>query len=50
VLWLGFLRVAHRRIHTLATAPSPAAFAPRHAAAAVLCTVAMAVCGAALVL
>ncbi|GGV68187.1 protein of unknown function [Streptomyces sp. Ag82_O1-12] len=50
VLWLGFLRVAHRRIHTLSTAPSPAAFAPRHAAAAVLCTVAMAVCGAALVL
>ncbi|MFF8017623.1 DUF202 domain-containing protein [Streptomyces sp. NPDC007929] len=50
VLWLGFLRIAHRRIHTLSTAPSPAAFAPRHAAAAVLCTVAMAVCGATLVL
>ncbi|MFJ3619261.1 DUF202 domain-containing protein [Streptomyces iakyrus] len=50
VLWLGFLSVAHRRIRTLAATPSPVAFAPRHAAAAVLCTVAMAVCGAALVL
>jgi hypothetical protein len=50
VLWLGFLSVAHRRIRTLAAAGAPAAFAPRHAAAAVLCTVAMAVCGAALVL
>ncbi|MFJ7333618.1 DUF202 domain-containing protein [Streptomyces sp. NPDC101110] len=50
VLWLGFLSVAHRRIRALATAPAPAAFAPRHAAAAVLCTVAMALCGAALVL
>ncbi|MFF7869455.1 DUF202 domain-containing protein [Streptomyces qaidamensis] len=50
VLWLGFLSVAHRRIRTLAATPSPAAFAPRHAAAAVLCTVAMAACGAALVL
>ncbi|MFE7899873.1 DUF202 domain-containing protein [Streptomyces sp. NPDC057424] len=50
VLWLGFLGVAHRRIRALAAAASPAAFAPRHAAAAVLCTVALAVCGAALVL
>ena len=50
MLWLGFLRVAHLRIRTLAATPSPMAFAPRHAAAAVLCTVAMAVCGAALVL
>ncbi|MEU1106754.1 MULTISPECIES: DUF202 domain-containing protein [Streptomyces] len=50
VLWLGFLSIAHRRIRALAVAASPAAFAPRHAAAAVLCTVAMAVCGAALVL
>ncbi|MFJ6000058.1 DUF202 domain-containing protein [Streptomyces sp. NPDC092370] len=49
-LWLGFLGIAHRRIRTLATASSPMAFAPRHAAAAVLCTVAMAACGAALVL
>jgi hypothetical protein len=50
VLWLGFLSVAHRRIRTLSATPVPVAFAPRHAAAAVLCTVAMAVCGAALVL
>ncbi|MBB3079863.1 DUF202 domain-containing protein [Streptomyces violarus] len=50
VLWLGFLGVAHRRIRTLSAPGSPAAFAPRHATAAVLCTVAMAVCGAALVL
>ncbi|MFF8939650.1 DUF202 domain-containing protein [Streptomyces paradoxus] len=50
LLWLGFLSVAHRRIRTLAATASPASFAPRHAAAAVLCTVAMAACGAALVL
>jgi hypothetical protein len=49
-LWLGFLLVAHRRIRALATAHSPRALAPRHAAAAVLCTVALAACGAALVL
>lgn len=49
-LWLGFLLVAHRRIHTLTSVDSPPALAPRHATAAVLCTVAMAVCGAVLVL
>ncbi|MCT9083256.1 DUF202 domain-containing protein [Streptomyces fulvoviolaceus] len=49
-LWLGFLLVAHRRIRTLTSAGSASALAPRHATAAVLCTVAMAVCGAALVL
>ncbi|MFI8220635.1 DUF202 domain-containing protein [Streptomyces sp. NPDC085932] len=49
-LWLGVLVIAHRRIRVLAASPGPAAFAPRHAAAAVLCTVAMAVCGATLVL
>ncbi|MFG2122336.1 DUF202 domain-containing protein [Streptomyces sp. NPDC048710] len=48
-LWLGFLWVAHHRIHALATSPRPAALAPRHATAAVLCTVAMAVCAAVLV-
>ncbi|MEU0195363.1 DUF202 domain-containing protein [Streptomyces afghaniensis] len=50
VLWLAFLTIAHRRIRTLAATTSPTAFAPRHATAAVLCTLAMAVCGAALVL
>jgi hypothetical protein len=49
-LWLGFLRIAHRRIRALATTPDPLPLAPRHATAAVLCTVAMAACGAALVL
>ncbi|MFF4273868.1 DUF202 domain-containing protein [Streptomyces sp. NPDC001536] len=49
VLWLGFLLLAHRRIRALATAGIPAAIAPRHATTAVLCTVALAVCGAALV-
>jgi uncharacterized membrane protein YidH (DUF202 family) len=49
VLWLGFLTIAHRRIRTLSATTSPAAFAPRHATAAVLCTLAMAVCGAGLV-
>jgi len=52
VLWLGFLAVAHRRIRALATAGAagPPALAARHAAAATLCAVALAVCGAALVL
>ncbi len=49
VLWLGFLLLAHHRIRALATSASPSALAPRHAVAAGLCTVAMAVCGAALV-
>ncbi|GGY09706.1 DUF202 domain-containing protein [Streptomyces djakartensis] len=49
-LWLGLLTVAHRRIRTLAARASPTPFPPRHATAAALCTVAMAVCGAALVL
>jgi len=49
-LWLGFLRIAHRRIRALATTPGPLPLAPRHATAAVVCTVAMAACGAALVL
>ncbi|MGI5453453.1 DUF202 domain-containing protein [Streptomyces sp. CA-249302] len=48
-LWLTFLFVAHRRIRALAGRPVPRALAPRHATAAILCTVAMAVCGAALV-
>ena len=48
--WLGFLFVAHRRIHDLTVTTGPRALAPRHATAAVLCTVAVAACGAALVL
>ncbi|WP_405738706.1 DUF202 domain-containing protein [Streptomyces sp. NBC_00028] len=49
VLWLGFLMLAHRRIRALAAETSPSALTPRHATAAALCTVAVAVCGAALV-
>ncbi|MFI9244480.1 DUF202 domain-containing protein [Streptomyces sp. NPDC053086] len=48
-LWLGFLRVAHHRIRTLATGTPPPALAPRHAAAAVLYAVALAACAAVLV-
>ena len=50
-LWLGFLAVAHRRIRVLATSGpgGPPALTPRHARAATLCTVALAVCAAALV-
>ncbi|MFE9453235.1 DUF202 domain-containing protein [Streptomyces sp. NPDC006739] len=48
-LWLGFLWVAQHRIRALAAAPAPRALAPRHATAAALCTVALAVCAAALV-
>ncbi|GHH92266.1 hypothetical protein GCM10017779_27230 [Streptomyces capillispiralis] len=48
--WLGFLRIAHRRIRWLAAATAPGAMVPRYAGAAVLCTVVMAVSGAALVL
>ncbi|MEV0172504.1 DUF202 domain-containing protein [Streptomyces sp. NPDC050803] len=50
VLWLGFLSVAQRRVLALSATARPQALAPRHATAAVLCTVALAVCGAALVL
>ncbi|MEU0413696.1 DUF202 domain-containing protein [Streptomyces griseorubiginosus] len=49
-LWLAFLHLAHLRIRTLTAPDTPPALTPRHATAAVLCTVAMAVCGAALVL
>ena len=49
-VWLTFLYLAHLRIRTLATTDTPPALTPRHATAAVLCTVAMAACGAALVL
>lgn len=46
--WLGFLMVAHRRIRGLAGGV-PGVMAPRAAAGAVLCTVAMVVCGAVIV-
>ncbi|WP_330267985.1 DUF202 domain-containing protein [Streptomyces griseorubiginosus] len=48
-LWLAFLYLAHLRIRTLTASDTPTALPPRHATAAVLCTVAMAACGAALV-
>ncbi|MGW3496187.1 DUF202 domain-containing protein [Streptomyces sp. NPDC001020] len=51
LLWLGFLILAYRRIHALATADPgrPPRLAPRHAAAATFCMVALAACAAALV-
>ncbi|MFJ4789474.1 DUF202 domain-containing protein [Streptomyces sp. NPDC088794] len=48
-LWLGFLLVAHRRIRVLAAGDAPPVLVPLQATTAVLCTVAMAVCGAVLV-
>ncbi|WP_432134586.1 MULTISPECIES: DUF202 domain-containing protein [unclassified Streptomyces] len=47
-LWLGFLVVAQRRIRVLDTAARPAALSAGQARAAVLCTVAMALCATAL--
>jgi uncharacterized membrane protein YidH (DUF202 family) len=51
LLWLGFLVLAGRRIRALATGEPgrPPRLTPRHAAAATLCTIALAVCAAALV-
>ncbi|MDT0466293.1 DUF202 domain-containing protein [Streptomyces gibsoniae] len=51
LLWLGFLAVAHGRIRALATAEAgrPPRLRPRHAAAATLCTAALALCAVALV-
>ena len=49
-LWLGFIYLAHLRIQALAAPTTPPRLPRRHATAAVLCTVAMAACGAALVL
>ncbi|MCW7943047.1 membrane protein [Streptomyces hygroscopicus] len=50
LLWLAFLTLAHRRIRALATADAGGSprLTPRHAAAATLCTAALAVCAAAL--
>ncbi|HET9379378.1 MAG TPA: DUF202 domain-containing protein [Streptomyces sp.] len=50
VLWAGFWLLARRRVAVLAQGGGPAAMSVRHAAAAALCTAALAVCGAALVL
>jgi uncharacterized membrane protein YidH (DUF202 family) len=47
-LWLAFLTLAHRRIHTLSASPEPQALAPRQATATALLTVALAMCAAAL--
>lgn len=47
-LWLAFLLLAHHRVRALDT-PRPRALAPRHATAAVLCTLALALCATALV-
>jgi len=50
-LWLGFLALAHHRIRALtsAVADRPPRLTPRHATAAALLTVALALCAAALV-
>ncbi|MEU1055990.1 DUF202 domain-containing protein [Streptomyces sp. NPDC005876] len=50
VLWLGVLRLAHRRIRALAATGRPPALTPAHAAAVALCAVATAACGMVLVL
>ncbi|MFB7598468.1 DUF202 domain-containing protein [Streptomyces sp. NPDC056160] len=49
LLWLGFVLLAQFRIRRLAGAAAPPALTARLATAAVLCTVAMAVCAAVLV-
>ncbi|MEU9478358.1 DUF202 domain-containing protein [Streptomyces sp. NPDC048191] len=49
LLFLGFLGVAHRRIRALTAGPRPRVLAPRHATAAALYALALAVCAAALV-
>ncbi|MFF1281200.1 DUF202 domain-containing protein [Streptomyces sp. NPDC058299] len=49
-LWLAFVWVAHQRIRALSAGTPPPVLAPGHAAAAVLCAVATAVCAAVLVL
>lgn len=49
VLWAAFLLLAQLRIHTLARPENPPLLTARHATAAVLCTVALAVCAAVLV-
>jgi hypothetical protein len=48
-LWLAFLLVAHHRIRALSGTAAPGSISPRHATTAALLTVALAVCGVALV-
>lgn len=48
LLWIGFLAVAHRRMTALASA-RPEGLTVRAAAAAALCTVALALCAVAMV-
>lgn len=48
-LWLTFLTVAHQRIRTLTAPGIPPTLPPKQALAAALCTVAVALCAAALV-
>ncbi|CAL9395999.1 DUF202 domain-containing protein [Streptomyces sp. enrichment culture] len=50
LLWLGFLLVAHRRIRALSAPGRPRTLTSPQAAAATLCVVGLAVCGAALVI
>ncbi|MEU9333654.1 DUF202 domain-containing protein [Streptomyces sp. NPDC048290] len=50
LLWLGFLLIAHRRIRALAGSVRPSGLPHRQAAAATLCTVALAVCAAAAII
>ncbi|MFF0965026.1 DUF202 domain-containing protein [Streptomyces sp. NPDC003703] len=50
LLWLGFLLVAQTRIRALARTAVPPVLTPRLATAAVLCTVALALCASVLVL
>ncbi|MFB7590629.1 DUF202 domain-containing protein [Streptomyces sp. NPDC056169] len=48
LVWIGFLAVAHRRIHSLSTA-RPRSLSHRGALLAAGCTIALAVFGAALI-
>lgn len=49
ILWLAFLAASHLRVRTLAT-PVPRPLTPRIATTAVLCTVALALCAAAVII
>ncbi|MGI5400045.1 DUF202 domain-containing protein [Streptomyces sp. CA-135486] len=42
LVWLGFLRVAHRRVHALGGRPTPRTLPEPAALAAVACTIALA--------